>query len=106
MKAWRLSYRNCCAGCSTRRITRRLALGAFESEGVEVRFVSAPRLALRPTGLFAGTADAAWGGPMRVNQLYEARHDCDVVCFGEAVTRDPFFLVGREPCPNFASADL
>jgi NitT/TauT family transport system substrate-binding protein len=82
------------------------ALGAFESEGVEVEFVSAPSPGAAPDGLFAGTVDVSWGGPMRVNQLYEARHDCDVVCIGEAVTRDPFFLVGREPCPNFAFADL
>ena len=82
------------------------ALGAFESEGVEVEFVSAPSPGAAPDGLFAGTVDVSWGGPMRVNQLYEVRPDCDLVCIGEAVTRDPFFLVGREPCPNFAFADL
>ena len=82
------------------------ALGAFESEGVEVEFVSAPSPGAAPDGLFAGTVDVSWGGPMRVNQLYEARPDCDLVCIGEAVTRDPFFLVGREPCPDFAFADL
>jgi len=43
---------------------------------------------------------------MRVNQLYEERDDCDVVCFGEAVTRDPFLLVGRTPHPSFALTDL
>ena len=38
---------------------------------------------------------------MRVNQIYDQRAHCDLVCFGEAVTRDPFMLVGRTPRPNF-----
>ena len=83
-----------------------LALGAYEQEGVEVRFVSAPSPAQAPDALFDGTVDVAWGGPMRVNQLYEQRADCDLVCFAEAVTRDPFMLVGREPCGAFHPAVL
>src|SRR5215469_6685405 len=83
-----------------------LALGAYRSEGVEVEFVSAATPAQAPSGLFAGTVDVAWGGPMRVMQMYETRSDCDLVCFGEVVTRDPFLLVGREPRPDFALADL
>jgi NitT/TauT family transport system substrate-binding protein len=82
------------------------ALGAYEQEGVEVRFATAPGFGNAPNGLFDGSTDAAWGGPMRVNQLYQERADCDVVCFGEAVTRDPFLLVGRRPHPDFAMADL
>ena len=35
-----------------------------------------------------------------------SRADCELVCFGEAVTRDPFFLIGREPRPDFTFADL
>lgn len=83
-----------------------LALGAYRGEGVEVEFVSAATPAQAPSGLFAGTVDVAWGGPMRVMQMYETRSDCDLVCFGEVVTRDPFLLVGREPHPDFALADL
>src|SRR5215469_15054813 len=83
-----------------------LALGAYRSEGVEVEFVSAATPAQAPAGLFAGTVDVAWGGPMRVMQMYETRSDCDLVCCGEVVTRDPFLLVGREPRPDFALADL
>src|SRR4029077_18182530 len=83
-----------------------LALGAYRQEGVAVEFVSAPAPAQAAAGLFAGTVDVAWGGPMRVMQTYEARADCDLVCFGEVVTRDPFLLVGREPRPGFAFADL
>jgi NitT/TauT family transport system substrate-binding protein len=83
-----------------------LALGAYRREGVETVFVSAPAPAQAPVGLFAGTVDVAWGGPMRVMQMYETRPDSDLVCFGEVVTRDPFLLVGREPRPDFTFADL
>jgi NitT/TauT family transport system substrate-binding protein len=83
-----------------------IALGAYEKEGVEVRFAPAPGFGNAPNGLFDGSTDVAWGGPMRGNQLYEERADCDLVCFGEAVTRDPFLLVGRTPHPDFAIPDL
>jgi NitT/TauT family transport system substrate-binding protein len=83
-----------------------LARGAYRDEGVAVEFVSAPAPAQAPVGLFAGTVDVAWGGPMRVMQMYESRPDSDLVCFGEVVTRDPFLLVGREPRPGFTFADL
>ncbi len=83
-----------------------LALGAYDKAGLEVRFVSAPSPAAAPNALFHGTVDVAWGGPLRVNQIYDQRAHCDLVCFGEAVTRDPFLLVGRIPRPNFRMAVL
>jgi NitT/TauT family transport system substrate-binding protein len=83
-----------------------LARGAYEQEGVEVRFVRAPSPDAAPQALFDGTVDVSWGGPMRVNQLYDQRPDCDLVCFGEAVTRDPFLLIGRTPRSGFALAKL
>jgi ABC-type nitrate/sulfonate/bicarbonate transport system substrate-binding protein len=46
-----------------------LARGAYRDEGVETVFVSAPAPAQAPVGLFAGTVDVAWGGPMRVSRL-------------------------------------
>jgi NitT/TauT family transport system substrate-binding protein len=83
-----------------------LAVGAYRREGVAIKFVSAPEPARAAEGLFDGTVDVAWGGPMRVMQTYDRRADCDLVCFGEAVTRDPFLLIGREPRPGFKFADL
>ena len=83
-----------------------LALGAYEKEGVEVRFVSARSPGEAPDALFDGTVDVAWGGPMRVNQFHDQRAHCDLVCIGEAVTRDPFMLIGRTPRPNFRLAVL
>lgn len=83
-----------------------LALGAYEKEGIEVSFASAPTPIRAPDGLFHGTVDVAWGGPMRVNQIYDQRAHCDLVCFGEAVTRDPFMLIGRQPIRSFSLALL
>ena len=83
-----------------------LVLGAYRREGVAIEFVSAPEPARAAEGLFDGKVDVAWGGPMRVMQTYDRRADCDLVCFGEAVTRDPFLLIGREPRPGFKFADL
>jgi NitT/TauT family transport system substrate-binding protein len=83
-----------------------LALGAYTREGVAVGFVTAASPAQAAAALFDSTVDIAWGGPMRVMHTYEARPDCDLVCFGEVVTRDPFFLIGREPRPDFIFADL
>lgn len=83
-----------------------IALGAYEKEGLEVRLVTASSPGMAPNALFHGTVDVAWGGPMRVNQLYDLRANCDLVCFGEAVTRDPFMLIGRTARPNFRLAVL
>ena len=49
-----------------------LARGAYEQEGVEVRFVSAPAPGDAARGLFDGSVDVCWGGPMRVMQAYQA----------------------------------
>jgi len=83
-----------------------LTHGAYAVEGIEVHFVSAPRPGDAARGLFDGSVDVCWGGPMRVMETYELIADCDLVSFAEVVTRDPFLLVGREPRPDFQLADL
>ncbi len=83
-----------------------LARDAYAKEGVEVTFVSAPTPGHAATNVMGGAADVCWGGPMRVMQTYHQMPDCDLVCFGEVVTRDPFLLVGRTPRPDFAVRDL
>ena len=83
-----------------------LALGAYREEGVEVRLVSAPRPSESARGLADGTVDVTWGGPMRVMHTYEQDPGCDLVCFCEVVTRDPFFLIGGAANPGFSLADL
>lgn len=83
-----------------------LARDAYAKEGVDVTFVSAPTPGHAATNVMGGAADVCWGGPMRVMQTYHQMPGCDLVCFGEVVTRDPFLLVGRAPRPDFTVADL
>ena len=83
-----------------------LARNAFTAEGVEIRFTSSPRPQDAALRLMDGTVDVSWGGPMRVMETYQKLPGCDIVCFAEVVTRDPFLLMGREPRPNFTFADL
>jgi NitT/TauT family transport system substrate-binding protein len=81
------------------------ALGAYGAEGVDVNLVTAGA-AETVSGLIAGDTDVSWGGPMRIQQTYDQHPDCDIVSFCEIVTRDPFFLVGRTPRPDFQPSDL
>lgn len=84
-----------------------LARGAFEAEGVEIRFASSPRPQDAALRLMDGTVDVCWGGPMRVMETYQQVPGCDIVCFGEVVTRDPFLLMGRQPPrADFSLAEL
>ena len=83
-----------------------LAHDAYAKEGVEVRFVSAPRPGDAAVNIMDGTADICWGGPMRIMQTYHNDPRCDLVSFAEVVTRDPFLLLGREPRPGFSVRDL
>jgi NitT/TauT family transport system substrate-binding protein len=83
-----------------------LARNTFAAEGVEIEFVSSPRPQDAALRLMDGTVDVSWGGPMRVMETYQHVPGCDIVCFAEVVTRDPFLLMGREPRPSFKLADL
>jgi NitT/TauT family transport system substrate-binding protein len=83
-----------------------LALDALAEEGLKVHLTSAPTPAQAARGLCAGAVDVGWGGPMRVMVTNETHPECDLVCFGEVVTRDPFFLLGPAPRAQFRLADL
>jgi NitT/TauT family transport system substrate-binding protein len=82
------------------------ARDAYGREGVDVTLGTAAGPAALPQALASGAADVAWGGPMRVLLTYDRDPACDLVCFCEAVTRDPFFILGRTPRPDFALTDL
>jgi NitT/TauT family transport system substrate-binding protein len=73
---------------------------------VDIRFTSSPHPNETALRVMDGTVDVSWGGPMRVMQTYQNLPGCDLVCFGEVVTRDPFLLMGRSPKPDFTLADL
>jgi NitT/TauT family transport system substrate-binding protein len=81
------------------------ALGAYSAEGVDVQMVTSGA-EVTVSGLIGGDTDVTWGGPMRIQYTYDQQPDCDVVSFCEVVTRDPFFLVGREPRPDYQPSDL
>lgn len=82
------------------------ALDAFAAEGLDV--VLEPSDAPGPTARNRdSTAPAVWwGGPMRILVDRDQNPASALVSFCEVVTRDPFFLVGREPRPDFAMTDL
>ncbi len=82
------------------------ATGAYARQGVEVDF----RLSADPNrtaaALRSGEVEVMWGGPLRVLLTHDADPSSDVVCFCDVVARDPFFIIGREPRPDFRPADL
>ena len=82
------------------------AIGAYQAEGVDVTLRPSPDPAHTVASLAAGEVDAMWGGPQRVLLTHWADAGLRTVCFCNVVTRDPFFIVGREPRPDFRLADL
>ena len=83
-----------------------LELDAYGRRGLEVEFGRPDSPDDAASSLFGSGADVIWGGPMRMMQYQQRHGDGTVVAFAEAVTRDPFYVVGREPRPEFRFADL
>ncbi len=82
------------------------ATGAYEAEKVAVELRDSPNPARTAADLRAGRIDAMWGGPLRVLLTHAADPGSDLVCFCDVVARDPFFVIGREPRPDFRPRDL
>jgi NitT/TauT family transport system substrate-binding protein len=82
------------------------ALGLYAREGVEVAFVTSSTPGDAVPGLLDGTIDLTWGGPMRVMKARDQNPNSPLVCFGEVVARDPFYLVGRPDIADFRLTDL
>src|SRR5580658_10338178 len=82
------------------------AIGAYEAEKVEVDLRYSADPAHTAADLRAGRIDVMWGGPLRVLLTHAADSASDVVCFCDVVARDPFFIIGREPRPDFRPCDL
>lgn len=83
-----------------------LARGDYASQGVEVQLLSGTVPSLAKDSVLDGTADLAWGGPMRLLLAHDADHACPLRLFGAVVMGDPFFLVGRTANPGFRLTDL
>jgi len=82
------------------------ALGAYEAEGLDVQLSTSPGLDDVSVHLRDGQADVYWGGPMRIMVNYDRDPNCGIIGFCEAVTRDPFFLIGTRANPGFELTDL
>ncbi len=82
------------------------AIGAYQAEGVEVALLTSPDPAHTAAALRSGEIDVMWGGPLRVLLTHAQDAAADTVCFCDVIARDPFFIVGREPRPDFLLADL
>ncbi|HUB49025.1 MAG TPA: ABC transporter substrate-binding protein [Acetobacteraceae bacterium] len=82
------------------------AIGAYAAEGLEVTLRASPDPAATAADLLAGRVDAMWGGPLRVILTHAADPAADAVCFCDVVVRDPFFIVGRSPRPDFRLTEL
>ena len=82
------------------------ATGAYDAENVHVELRISPDPARTAADLRAGRVDVMWGGPLRVLLTHAADPASDLVCFCDVVARDPFFVIGRQPRPNFRPRDL
>jgi NitT/TauT family transport system substrate-binding protein len=82
------------------------ATGAFADAGVEVVLKPSPSPEAAAKALRAGDVDVMWGGPLRVMIVQDREPGADLVCFCDVVARDPFFIIGAEPRPDFRFADL
>lgn len=82
------------------------ALGAYRAEGLQVDMITSGGAERTLQILAAGGAQVSWGGPMRIMLARDKDPASDTVAFCEVVGRDPFFLIGRTPNPQFRMQDL
>jgi NitT/TauT family transport system substrate-binding protein len=80
------------------------ALGFYATEGVDVELISSDAPGDAIAHLLNGTIDLTWGGPMRVMTAHDRDDQSPLVCFGEVVSRDPFFLIANSG--GFELSDL
>jgi NitT/TauT family transport system substrate-binding protein len=81
------------------------ALGLAEREGLAVEWLTSDAPGGTIEEVKRGGIDAQWGGPMRVLKDHDSASP-SLLCFGEVVWRDPFYLVGRRNQPAFGLKDL
>jgi NitT/TauT family transport system substrate-binding protein len=71
------------------------ALGLAEREGLAVEWLPSDAPGGTIEEVKHGRIDAQWGGPMRVLKDHDSPAP-SLLCFGEVVGRDPFYVIGRE----------
>src|SRR3954463_7615155 len=80
------------------------ALGFAEREGLAIEWLHSDAPGSTIEEVKRGDIDAQWGGPMRVLKDHDATSAGgeSLVCFGEVVGRDPFYLIGKsQPAAGF-----
>lgn len=83
-----------------------LALGEFAREKLDVVVKPSSDFRRAIENLVAGEGEVSWGGPLRLMQGLDRDPPKKPVTFCEVVGRDPFFLIGRKPNPQFKLSDL
>lgn len=78
-----------------------IALGHYAAEGLEVRLKSSEAAEKTLAGVLSGAGEVSWGGPLRVMMALDRDPRCGAVAFCEVVGRDPFYLLGARPDPEF-----
>ena len=81
------------------------ALGFAEREGLAVEWLPSEAPGGTIGEVKRGAIDAQWGGPMRVLKDHDSAAP-SLLCFGEVVGRDPFYVIGRGNAPRFQLKDL
>jgi NitT/TauT family transport system substrate-binding protein len=81
------------------------ALGLAAREGLEIDWLPSGAPGSTIEQVKSGAIDAQWGGPMRVLKDHDSPAP-SLVCFGEVVGRDPFYVIGRASAPGFQLKDL
>jgi NitT/TauT family transport system substrate-binding protein len=79
-------------------------LGYYAREGVEVELWTSDAPGDAVPQLLDGRLDLTWGGPMRVMKARDLDPSSPLVSFGELVSHDPFFLIGKRK--DFRLTDL
>ena len=77
-------------------------LGAFAEEGLDVHLSTSTTPVDSYKDLVDGEVDIKWGGHIRVLLGFDRDPDCGLVLFCEVVGRNPFYIVGGSPRPDFA----
>lgn len=84
------------------------ALGLAEQAGLDLRWLPPGSPGGAIDAIKEGTVDLTWGGPMRVMKDHDTTpsNGQSLLCFGEVVSRDPFFLLGKKTLGRFELAQL
>ena len=83
-------------------------LGLAEQAGLELKWLPPGSPGGAIDAIKNGAVDLTWGGPMRVMKDHDTSpsNGQSLLCFGEVVTRDPFFLLGKKSLGRFELAQL